>query len=256
MSGRNEPWAAEDYERHFDFVSAYGREVVALLAPQPGERILDLGCGTGALSAEIARAGAEVVGVDADANMIASARRLHPTVTFQQADAHAFTTQEPFDAVFSNAALHWMVRPAAVVRSVQAALKPGGRFVAEMGSRGNIATVVEALRRALEQAGVPRAAQAEPWYFPTPGEQCALLERHGFVVRFYRSFERLTPVEGGAEGLREWLRMFAPSLLGQAPAGRVEAVLDDVERETRERLYRDDRWVIDYKRLRFLAVRR
>ena len=248
-------WDAEQYAQAFSFVPEMARDLVDWLDPQPGERILDLGCGTGALTAAIAASGALVEGVDRDQRMLAVARRGHPGIPFRRADAQDFTLAEPVDAVFSNAVLHWVPDQERAFGRVAAALKPGGRFVAEMGGRRNIDIVKGALRAALAAAGVPRERQPQLWYFPTPGQQCTRLEEQGLEVRRLAYFDRPTPLEPGEQGLRDWLRMFAGPLLELVPAARREGVLTAVEEATHADLYREDRWVVDYVRLRFLAVR-
>ena len=248
-------WDAERYAEAFSFIPERGRELVAWLDPRPGERILDLGCGTGALTAAIAAAGAQAEGVDQDAAMIALARREHPGIPFRQADAQRLRVAEPLDAVFSNAALHWMPDQDAVIAGVAAALRPGGRFVVEMGGRRNVAAIVAPLRAALEREGVPVARQPHPWVFPSPAEQAARLEAHGLELRRLSAFDRATPLEGGEHGMRDWLRMFAGAFLAAAPAGRAEALIAAVEDATRPQLFDGERWVADYVRLRFVAVR-
>ena len=237
-------------------MTRHGAGVLALLAPRPGERVLDLGCGTGHLTDAIAESGAEAFGLDANAAMIHVARETYPHLRFEVADAHDMRLDQPVDAVFSNAALHWMTRPSEVVRSVAAVLRPGGRFAAEMGGSGNIAHILGPLRAALEAEGIPRAEQLAPWYFPAPDEYLALLAAHGLEVRYMRLFSRMTPLEGGDAGLRDWLRIFAPMFLDAVPAARWDAVFERVEDASRSVLYRDGRWHADYRRLRFLAVRR
>jgi len=258
-------WDAAAYDESFRFVSDLGLDLVRLLDPQPGERVLDLGCGTGRLAAAIAAAGAEVVAIDSDAAMIERARAQFPTLQFpslrfQQADGERLDQDRerwggPFDAVYSNAALHWMTRPQAVLHGVAGLLRPGGRFVAELGAAGNIATVEAALRSALAEAGVPRAEQPAPWYFPSPAAYAGLLEQHGFELRALWCFERPTPLEGGAQGLAAWLRMFAGQLLAPLSADGERSVLRAVEDGTRAALWRDGTWVADYQRLRFRAER-
>ena len=254
-------WDAETYDESFRFVSDHGLDLVRLLDPQPGERTLDLGCGTGRLAAAIAEAGAEVVGIDSDPAMIAQSRAQFPgaqfpALRFEQGDGERLDEDlgrwgGPFDAVCSNAALHWMRRPAAVLRGVAGLLRPGGRFVAELGAAGNIAIVEEALRASLEEAGVPRAEQPEGWFFPSPAVYAGLLEQHGFEVRALWCFDRPTPLEGGAEGLEAWLHMFAGPFLAPLSTADARAVED----RTRARLWRDGTWVADYRRLRFRAER-
>lgn len=248
-------WDATGYAERFGYVSRLAEDLVGLLDPRPGERIVDLGCGTGALAAEIAARGAAVLGIDADAAMVESARAAHPELRFEVMSAYDFTVEPPLDAVFSNAALHWMTRPEEALRRVAAALRPGGRFVAEMGGAGNVAAVESALRDALARHGVPRDRQLQPWYFPTVAEYATLLERHDFQVRAVWHFDRPTPLVGGESGLRDWLAMFASSFLEPFDAAARAAIAAAVEEACRERLYRDGRWHADYRRLRFVAVR-
>lgn len=246
-------WDAEGYDRSFAFVSAYGRDLVRLLAPVPGERVLDLGCGTGELAAELADLGVSVQGIDADASMIAQARAKHPEVAFEQADGHDFVLSQPVDAVLSNAALHWMREPAAVIARVRAALRPGGRLVAELGGQGNVAVIRSAVAEAAEAAGVDATRLRSPWFFPSPGEYATLLEAGGFRVRLVEHFDRVTPLDGGPDGLVDWLRMFGTALLAGVPAELREPVMRDAAERCRPALLRDGRWHADYVRLRVWA---
>src|SRR5918998_1716818 len=249
-------WDSELYDESFGIITQLGAGVIDLLAPRPGERIIDLGCGTGALTAQIATAGAEVVGIDASEAMIARARELYPQLRFEVAKGEDFSVDAPVDAVFSNAALHWMSPPEAVAASVAQALEPGGRFVAEMGGIGNIATIVAATYQALAEEGIPRELVRNPWYFPTIGEYAALLERAGFEVRIMQLFDRPTPLDDCPNGIADWLRMFGGELLALLPADRRTRVQERVNELTWPRLQREGRWVADYRRLRFMAVKR
>src|SRR5277367_3573693 len=174
MELRTERWNPELYQASHSFVWKFGRELLALLAPQPGERILDVGCGTGQLTAEIAQAGAQVTGLDNAPDMLADARKNFPGLTFVLGNAARFDFAEPFDAVFSNAVLHWVKDADGAVASIARVLRPGGRFIAEFGGHGNIATVLAALRAVLG----PDADQQSPWYYPSIGEYAPILERH------------------------------------------------------------------------------
>ena len=248
-------WDARSYDESFRFVADRAAELVTLLDPRPGERILDLGCGTGRLTAVIASRGASVVGVDRDAAMIEAAREQFPDVEFAIGDGEALDLAGPFDAVFSNAALHWMTRPEVVLHGVARLLRPGGRFVAELGGHGNVAVIEGALREALARQGVPAERQPRVWYFPSEAEYGSLLQQHGLDVRELALFDRPTPLEGGERGLAEWLRMFAAPYFATLPEDRVDAAIADVKQTTRARLWRDGGWVVDYRRLRFVAVR-
>ncbi len=250
--GGGQRWDPERYRRNAGFVAAYGDPVLALLAPQRGERILDLGCGEGALTARIAeRVGAAgVVGVDASAEQVAAcrARGLEAHVV----DGAKLDFEASFDAVFSNAALHWMKDLDAVIDGVWRALKPGGRFVAECGGVGNVASVREALLRALARRGSD-GVPLDPWYFPSAEDGRARLERRGFVVRSIALLPRPTALPGS---LADWLDTFGESfLLGLEAADRNDAKRE-VEEELRSRLCgADGFWTVDYVRLRFAAVK-
>jgi len=244
-------WDADRYDDAFGYVSALGRGLVDLLDPRPGETIVDLGCGTGELAAVIAARGASVLGLDADEAMIAKARRDHPELPFEVADGHRFEIAEPVDAVMSNAALHWMLDPDAVIARVRTALRPGGRFVAEFGGRGNIATIHDAVRDGARSLGIDPDQLVDPWYFPSPAEHATRLEAAGFRVRSIELIARPTPLAD--DGVAGWLRMFGARLLDGVPPAQREPLIDLVVERCRPSLERDGRWFADYVRLRFSA---
>lgn len=249
-------WDAAAYDETHDYVASYGASLVDLLDPAPDERVLDLGCGTGELTAEIAGTAESVVGVDRSAAMIERARERETAARFRQADAREVTADRPFDAAFSNAVLHWIDDQddhRRVLERVHDTLVPGGRFVAEMGATGNVAAIAGAVREALADRG---HAVGTPWRFPTVGEEAALLEDAGFEVRLARLFDRPTPL-AGADGLREWLAMFGDGVFEGVDEATRAAVIDEVEERLRPSLYDSDadEWIADYRRLRFVAVR-
>ena len=243
-------WNSSRYVENARFVSDLGQAVFDLLNPQPGERILDLGCGDGALTEKIVGAGAEVVGVDASADMIAAAQRrgLDARVT----DAHNLGFKSEFDAVFSNAAMHWMKRdPDAVVQGVRRSLKPGGRFAAEMGGHGCVAAIAVALCATLERYGTANPASLCPWYFPTPDDYRERLERAEFQVEYIALIPRPTPLP---TGMRGWLETFAIPFTKSVAEEKRSAFLDEVTESLRPVLCDEKgRWTADYMRLRFLA---
>jgi trans-aconitate methyltransferase len=243
-------WDTGLYDEKHSFVWKHGASLIELLAPRPGERILDLGCGTGHLTAKLAEAGAEVVGIDASVPMVEEARRLYPQLRFEVADARDFAFDDPFDAVFSNAVLHWVKEPEKAIACVRRALKSGGRFVAEFGGRGNVQTIVTALDAASRAVGL--GAWEHPWYYPGISEYTPLLERNGLEVTHAFLFDRPTPLEG-EEGLRRWVEMFVGSLLDRVPPDDREGFLRHVEDVARPTLYRDSQWFADYRRLRIVA---
>lgn len=245
-------WDAGLYDSKHAYVWKYGASLIELLAPKPGERVLDLGCGTGHLTAAIAASGANVVGLDQSAEMLQQARSAYPQLEFVQGDARDFVFGQPFDAVFSNAALHWVRPPEAVVRSVRGALKPGGRFVAEFGGRGNVRSLRAALGAASEKLGLPPREHA--WYFPSVGEYANLLEAAGLEVRLATLFDRPTPLEG-ENGLRDWVDMFGRTWVEVVPPDRREEFLKAAEDTARPTHGRDNGWIVDYRRLQVVAVR-
>ncbi len=243
-------WDSSLYDDRHSFVWQKVGDLVDLLDPKPGERILDLGCGTGHLTAQIAERGASTTGLDSSVSMIAQARQNYPKLKFALADASDFRFDEPFDAVFSNAALHWIPEAQRVIASVARALKPGGRFVLEMGGKGNIARIVAALNAVLGEAGY---APRNPWYFPSAGEYAALLEQHGFEVEALWTIERWNKLEHPEKGLREWLEMFAGIWFEGIPENKRGAVVAEIESRLRSDLVRDGYWWADYRRLRLVA---
>jgi SAM-dependent methyltransferase len=247
-------WDAAGYDRHFGSVSQLGSGVVDLLEPRPGERVLDLGCGTGELLERIVAGGAVGIGLDADTGMVGRARLRLPGVEIILADAHAFTLSEQVDAVFSEAALHRMTRPDEVASCVAAALKPGGRFVAELGGAGNVATIIAAVRTAVAECR-PDLTVAVPWYFPTVGQQSAVLERAGLRVARMEHFPRRTPLSEQSDGAADWVRRFGTTLLLGLSAEEREVVLSRVTALTAADLLTEDGWVADDWRLRFVAVK-
>jgi trans-aconitate methyltransferase len=253
MSAPRSGWDPELYEARHSFVWQFGQDLIGLLDPKPGERILDLGCGPGQLTAKIADTGAQVTGLDASPSMIGQARQNFPQLSFVLQDAAQMQFQEQFDAVFSNAALHWMLDRVAVARSVAAALKPGGRFVAEMGGTGNIRNIenaIESVARRYLGAGTP----AKRTYYPALGEYAALLEDQGLEVRTAILFDRPTPLEGET-GMENWIRQFKAYYFEPLPAPQAEKAIREVVEELRPIAFQDGRWIADYRRLRFTAVK-
>jgi len=248
-------WDANLYNAKHDFVWKFGADVVALLAPHAGERILDLGCGTGHLTAQIAESGAELMGVDRSAEMVATARIAYPNLKFEVVDARKLSFREKFDAVFSNATLHWIHEPESVLQGIFKALRPGGRFVAEMGGKKNIRAMQDAMDAALAELGAARLGEVQPWYFPSVSEYSSLAEKYGFEVRFMTLFDRPTVLADGAEGLRNWIVMFGGDYLAKAGEAKREEYLRRVEEKLRPKLFRDGRWVADYRRLRLAAYK-
>lgn len=248
MAKAAQRWDPEAYARNARFVADAGEAIVELLAPRSDERILDLGCGDGALTEALVAAGARVIGVDSSVEMVeaARARGLDARVM----DGTALTFVDAFDAVFSNASLHWMRDLAAVITGVRRALKPGGRFVGEMGGEGNVAAIVQALHEVLARRGVD-GNSADPWTFPSPDGFRSLLDAEGFEVAELRLIPRPTVLPGDIQG---WLETFAGSFLSERPPAERPALIAEVREALRPRLLTaGGEWIADYVRLRFAA---
>jgi len=245
-------WDSSLYDDRHSFVWKNGSALLDLLDPRPGERILDLGCGTGHLTAQIAGRGAEVVGLDASASMVAQARQNFPKIKFKLADARHFEVDEPFDAVFSNAALHWVREPEAAIACMERALKPHGRLAIEMGGQGNIAHIRAAAETVLRAAG---HKGQHLWYFPSVGEYTSLLERHGFFITLAQNFARETKLEHPERGMREWLEMFGGAYFDDVAVAEREALIRGIEERLKPILCREGFWYADYRRLRVVARR-
>ena len=252
-SAKSTTWDPERYEAQHSFVWQLAEGLIDELNPQPGERILDLGCGPGHLTAKIAERHAIPVGLDSSPEMIGQARQNYPDLQFMLEDAARMPFQNEFDAVFSNAALHWMLNASGVAQAIARALRPNGRLIAELGGKGNI----HAIERALDSVAARYYGDAPPphrTFYPSIAEYAGILESHGLEVRQARLFARPTPLDG-ENGMENWLRQFKWFYFEPLPAGKREAALRETVEALRPVLYRDGKWSADYRRLRLAAVK-
>jgi SAM-dependent methyltransferase len=245
----NQVWDAASYARDARFVSDLGEDILALLAPRPGERILDLGCGDGALTERIAQSGAHVVGVDTALAFVDATRARG--LDARLGDGTALGFHRDFDAVFSNAAIHWMRDADAVIASISRALVPGGRFVGEFGGHGNCAAIRTAVAAALAARGIDASARS-PWYFPTSTQYRAKLEAGGFIVDAIALVPRPTKLPGAID---DWIALFMQSHLAGLDEEKRAGVVRESVTLLRPILYTEGAWTADYVRLRVAARR-
>lgn len=250
-------WDAGLYDARHAFVWKSAGGILEWLAPQAGEVILDVGCGTGHATAQIEESGAQVVGLDSSAPMLQSARREHPAIRWEEGDARDFSLAslglaEPLDAIFSNATLHWVRPPEAFLKCAFEALKPGGRLVAEFGGSGNVERVLQSIEAGLRAVGAE--ADVRHNYFPTLAEYASLCEEFGLQVLRAELFERPTPLQGDS-GLRDWARMFRGGAIEAVPEAQREELFEAMEEAARAHLRDEAGWFADYRRLRIFAVK-
>jgi trans-aconitate methyltransferase len=248
-------WNARLYDDKHNFVFKYGEDVVQQLAPQRGERILDLGCGTGYLTNLIAQAGARVIGMDNSSSMIERAQAAYPDLDFRIMSATDFHFDTPFDAVFSNATLHWVLDKEAAIDNIYQALRPGGRLVLEMGGEGNVEDILVAIRKVLTRHNYYSNAATQIWYFPSLGEYATLLEKRGFRIHYASHFDRPTKLQDTDNGIRDWIKMFGNAFFKDIPDTGVNTILEEVQEAVRPTRYSNHTWYADYKRLRIEAIK-
>lgn len=246
-------WDAALYNEKHSFVYGYGASLVDLLNPKSQERILDIGCGSGELTDIIREKGASVVGIDNSVDMIQKAKLKFPLCEFHVADASNFEFDEPFDAIFSNAALHWVVNHKAAIGCMYKCLKSGGRMVVEFGGKDNVNMITSQLRKSLLSRGYEKQAKLRLWYFPSNAEYTAQLEAAGFNVSFAELYERPTELADEDTGIINWLSMFAAPFFRGVESSDVQNILKEIQESLREDLFRNGKWFADYKRIRIVA---
>ncbi|MGF7229854.1 class I SAM-dependent methyltransferase [Arachidicoccus sp.] len=247
-------WNAELYDNKHSFVAQYGEDLIGLLQPKPGERILDLGCGTGTLTKDISESGAEVIGIDASPEMIEKAKAAYPEIAFEVADASNFSFEDKFDAIFSNAALHWVTEYEAAITCIFNNLKSGGRLILEMGGKGNVKSITDAIKTAMKAEGLMEKIPTDFWYFPSLSAYTSLLEKQGFRVELAHHFERPTRLSG-LDGMKNWIEMFGNFFFKGISSEQAETVINRAVEQLRPHNFRNNTWHADYQRLRIKAIK-
>lgn len=247
-------WNANLYDHSHSFVSKYGNSLVELLKPEVGESILDLGCGTGDLANKLFELGVKVIGVDLSENMISQAKEKFPNIEFKVQNATTMEYKDEFDAVFSNATLHWVREPKKALECIYSSLKTNGRFVAEFGGKGNVQIIANEIIKEIENEGLEFEIENYPWYYPSIGEYTSLMESVGFRVTFAQHYDRPTPLEGD-NGLRNWINMFGNQLLKEIHSTQKENIILRVESSLKPSLFDGEKWIADYKRIRVIGIK-
>lgn len=247
-------WDAALYGQKHGFVAEYGRDLLGYVPEDPELRALDIGCGTGVLTAALSQRVGEVTGIDPSEEMLRLARAAYPELTFLAMDACALPAEwtDMFDLTFSNAVFHWIPDQPLLLQNIFRVLKPGGRLVAEFGAKGCVAAIHRAFGAALTRRGYP---YTNVFYFPGSGEYRNLLEQAGFEVEWITDFDRPTPLQDGEAGLRNWMTQFFSASLAALPADIRTDVFSEAEDALRPVLWDGTQWIADYRRLRFVAIR-
>lgn len=255
MNNKSLKWDAQLYNDKHSFVYDYGKALIDLLHPQKDERILDLGCGSGQLTAQIGELAKEVVGFDNSSEMVKDAKEKYDHIEFHVKDAAHFTFENKFDAIFSNAVLHWVTNYQGSIQSMYEALNPEGRIVLEFGGKGNVEAIVGQLRYALKRKGYEHQARLALWYFPSVGEYASALESVGFRVELAQHFDRPTELVDQESGVKDWLSMFCDPFFDGVEADHIEEIKNEVQENVRPICLIDGKWFADYKRLRIKAIK-
>jgi trans-aconitate methyltransferase len=248
-------WNSDQYQKNYNFVYAYGSDVMKWLAPKSGEKILDLGCGTGQLTNELASFGVDVIGMDSSQEMVDKAKENYPHLDFVRGNASDFEYQSSFDAVFSNAVLHWVFPPERAVECIFKVLKEGGRFIAEFGGKNNVKMILDALRTSMENRKFPMADPKKLWFFPSIGRYTSILEGAGFQVIKAEHIDRPTELNDPERGIKDWFEMFGEYFFRDLSSVEKENVLKDIQEILRPTHFKDGKWFADYKRLRIKALK-
>jgi trans-aconitate methyltransferase len=247
-------WNSTLYDKSHDFVSKFGEGILSYLNPKSGETILDLGCGTGDLAKEISLIGATVIGVDSSIEMILSAKSKFPDIEFHQMDARELNFDIDFDAIFSNAVLHWVPEKELVIEKMYSLLKDNGRIVLEFGGKGNNQQMLNALREAFKQRGFYENAKIDFWYYPSIGEYATELEKFNFRVIHAEHFDRITPLKSN-QGIKDWFMMFGDYFFVGISDDEKEDILNEVQNKLAATHFINGVWNADYKRIRIVATK-
>lgn len=248
-------WNATLYDNKHGFVAKYGEDVLGWLAPQHGENILDVGCGTGTLTSKIAESGAIVTGIDASPEMIEKATKAFPHIQFFVRDATDFSFEKKFDAVFSNAVFHWIKNQQQLLQCIYDNLQTGGRLVYEMGAKHNIENIHNAVKKVLLEEGFEKNTNIELNYFSSAAQQAVMLEKTGFTISNIIQFERPTELSG-IDGMKNWIMQFAQPFFSNITEEKKNVMIEKAVDALKETNFENGKWYADYIRLRVKAIKK
>lgn len=243
-------WDSILYDNKHDFVAEYGKALLEFVPHNPAQSILDLGCGTGTLTAQLSRLGKIAVGVDSSQSMISKAKEQFADITFMVCDALSLPFYQEFDVVFSNAVFHWISDHNALLNSVYKALKPSGLLICEFGAAGNISSIENTFAKACRRLGYEYETK---FNFPTCEDFGKSLKNCGFIIDKIYDYDRPTPLKDGEDGLSNWMKQFFASELSEMPLKAQAAIIQKVEEELKDLLWNGNEWTADYRRLRAVA---
>lgn len=248
-------WNPQLYNDKHSFVYDYGEDLIELLQPKKDERILDLGCGSGQLTYKISQLAGKVVGIDSSKEMIDDAKLKFKKIDFQVANAADFNFKEKFDAIFSNATLHWVVKYKEAIKCMFDNLNNDGRIVLEFGGKGNVQTIVDQLRKSLARRGYVEQSELKQWYFPSIGEYATELEAVGFKVAMAQHFNRPTELADKSTGIKDWITMFGKAFFNNVRLKHIEEIKEEIQEKIQSKCFKNEKWYADYKRIRIVAVK-
>lgn len=249
----NQNWNASLYDDKHSFVAEYGEDLISLLQNKAGDRILDLGCGTGDLSLKIAETGAKVVGIDESAEMIEAAKQKYPDIEFIVKDILELDFKEEFDVVFSNAVLHWVKDAETATKKIHQALKTQGKFIAEFGGKGNVKTLESTLINEIQSAKLTPGQDS--WFFPSIEEYSKILESNGFKIELIDLYDRPTELGESVDSIANWYRMFSNNLLANIDSSKRDELINLASEKAKVKLKNNDKYYADYVRIRVIATK-
>ena len=249
-------WNPDLYDNKHDFVFKFGEEIVKLLNPQKNETILDIGCGTGDLTKKLSELCGKVIGIDNSKEMIQSAQKKYSEISFIHADAKDYQFNERFDAIFSNAVLHWIPQADIVIRNTNRHLKVGGRYVVEFGGKGCNDSTINTLKEQFDKEGLDYPSIESMLYFPSISQYSALLENNGFEVNLAMLFDRPTELKGGLNGLNDFIEMFLNWLFKSVSDSDKSAIIKRTINILKPQIFNGTSWIADYRRIRIMAYKK